>query len=120
MSIFDRLLTHTYVRTPVSETNADAWGINGQTPGNAASAEACFFNPNETMRINEQGSVTIRGPVLLVPANSALSVGDQVSNVSGGGSALETGPLTVDVLDALTLEGAIEIKRARLRRALSR
>ena len=119
-SIFDRLLTHTYVRIPISETNADSWGINGQTPGNAQAAEVCFYNPSETMRINEQGSVTIRGPVLLVPANSALSVGDQVSNVSGGGSALEAGPLTVDVLDALTLSDAVEIKRARLRRALSR
>lgn len=119
MSIFDQLLTHSYVRTPITETNADSWGINGQTPGNAIAAEVCFFNPSETLRINEQGTVTLRGPVLLVPANSGLSVGDQVSNVSTGVSTLEAGPLTVDILDQLTLAAGVEIKRARLRRALS-
>lgn len=119
MSIFDQLLSHTYTRTPVTASTADTWGINAESSGNAVSNQVCFFNPSEALRINEAGQVTIRGPVLLVAANSVLNVGDQVSNVASGGSTLEAGPLTVDVIDALTLTDAVEIKRARLRRALS-
>ena len=115
-SIYDRLLTHTYTRTPVNVGAADQWGINAPSPGNAVTNQVCFYNPTDRPRINETGAVVISGPVLLVAANSVLAVGDQVSNVSGGGSTLEAGPLTVDIIETLTLTLGAEIKRARLRK----
>ncbi len=118
MSIFDALLTHTYTRTPVTEGTADAWGVKDDTPGNATTGVVCFYNPSETLRLNEQGAVTLRGPVLLIGADDPLDVGDRVSAVACGGSTVEAGPLTVDALDALTLSAGVEIKRARLRRAV--
>lgn len=114
---FAALLTHTYTRTPITPGSADQWGINAQTPGNASTAEVCFYNPSERARIGSDGSVDILGPVLLVAANSVLTVGDQVSAIAGGGSTLESGPLTVDSLEELTLRAGILIKRAKLSRA---
>lgn len=120
MSIFDALLTHTYTRTPVTEGSEDSWGVKDDSPGNATTGVVCFYNPSETLRLNEQGSVTLRGPVLLVKSDDPLNVGDRVSTVACGGSTVEAGPLTVDVVDALTLDAGVEIKRARLRRAVPR
>ena len=121
-SIFARLLTHTYTLTPRAQANINAIGDDGvRAPvnGNAVTNTICFFNPSEALRTDEQGRVTIRGPVLLVGADDPIDVGDRVSSVSGGGLTLEAGPLTVDVIDRLTLGGGVEIKRAKLKRALS-
>jgi hypothetical protein len=117
VSIFDQLLTHTYTRTPVNPaTNADAYGVKEATPGNAVSAVACFYNPSESIRLDERGQTIIRTPVLLVKADDPLKVGDRVTDVTGV-STLESGPLTVQKIDPLTLTMGIEIKRAQLLRA---
>lgn len=117
MNVFTQLLTHTYTRTPSVNGSEDQWGIKPSTNGTVVNAAVCFFNPSESIRINEQGGVIIRGPVLLVKSDDPLAVGDHVSIVACGGSTSETGPLTVDAIDQLTLLGGVELKRARLRRA---
>ena len=120
-SIFDQLLTHRYTRTPINSAAADQWGINTTSQGNAVTGGACFFNPNEQLRIGNDGSLTVRGPVLLVKASDGLEVGDQVSAINGAVNvSMEAGPLVVDAIDALTLLAGVEIKRARLRSILPR
>lgn len=121
MSIFDQLLTHTYTRTPITPGTADDWGINASDPGNAISGLACFFNPNEQLRIGNDGQLTVRGPVLIVKAADGLAVNDEVSSINGAvNSTMEAGPLVVDAIDALTLAGGVEVKRAKLRSIISR
>lgn len=116
-SIFDQLLTHTYTRVPVNAaTNADDYGIYDPTPGNSTNGIACFYNPSESIRMDERGQTTVRVPILLVKSDDPLKVGDRVTNVLGV-STLEAGPLTVEKIDPLTLTAGIEIKRAQLLKA---
>lgn len=120
-SLFDALLTHTYTRVPISGGAEDQWGINTVVTGNSVSGLSCFFNPNEDIRIGNDGQLTIRGPVLLVKASDSLEVGDQVTSINGAVNVtMETGPLVVDRVDALTLLAGVEIKRARLRSIVPR
>lgn len=122
MTYWDGLLTQTYTRTPVTvaNTNTDSWGLGDAVLGNAVTNQVCLFNPSETIRVDNEGRVVTSGPFLFVPANSALNVGDRVSSVSGGGSSLDPGPLTVDTIENLTLGAEILVRRAKLRRGVAK
>lgn len=88
-------LTHSCVLTPVTAGAVDEHGDETTTLGTPAMV-ACKYRPNDTVRIDEGGTVLVKRPTLKVAASTTIQTGDQISNVlNSDGAVLAAGPFTV-------------------------
>lgn len=112
LSVF---LTHTYTRTPVSESADDVYGP-GRTEGAAVTGQPCKYRAEDRLRLADGDRVTVSVPTLTVAHDDPLDVGDLVSNVQDStGAVLLVGPLTVETMVASAGLGPTLKKRAVLR-----
>lgn len=112
---FDRLLGHRYTRTPAVVGADDAYGST-TTYGTPVTALPCRYRATDRLRFEQGVMMTVSTPVITVPHDDAIKVGDEVSNIQdSNGVVLAAGPLTVETVEASAGLGPTLQKRAVLR-----
>ena len=116
--VMQQLLTHSYSRTPVTQGSDDAWYDTSDTAGTTVTGLPCVLVWEDRLVVDDNGRRTLRIPVLYLPADDTLAVGDRVSSVTdAGGTVQAAGPLTVQSIDPAMGLGSSAMKIAVLRGA---
>jgi hypothetical protein len=95
----DRILVHTYVRTPMAAGSEDAWGEMDPAPGTPTTGVRCAYGTVQTVARDAGGVTIVNVPALTVSAADPLAIGDRVTNVTDQlGRVLLAGPARVESL----------------------
>lgn len=80
---FNRVLVHTYTRTPSAGGSEDGWGETDPVPGSGTTGVPCLWGVRSLAVRDAGGTTVVSVPTLMVAATDPLKVGDQVSSVLG-------------------------------------
>jgi hypothetical protein len=96
----DRILVHTYTRTPMVPGSDDDWGETDTVPGTPTVAVPCSYTSTYQKAVRDAGGVTVvTVPALTVSITDPLAIGDRVTNVQEQlGRVLLAGPARVESL----------------------
>lgn len=114
-------LVHTYERQAASLSSTDD-GYGGTVgAGDPVTGLPCRYRPTDRLRLSDGERMTVSTPVLTVPHDDPIGVGDLVSNVrDADGVLLLAGPLAVETIEPAAGLGPTLKKRAVLRGGDSR
>jgi hypothetical protein len=105
-----RMLTHTYTRTPFVDGTEDSEGNVPRVPGTAVPSGVCLYSTEERSVRDEGGVAVVSTPTLRILPEDPLVVGDQVSDIRDrAGTVLQDGPLRVERLITDTAQAGTSI-----------
>lgn len=113
--VFDGLLAHSYTLTPVTASADDGYG-GDTTEGAPVTGKTCRYRATDRLRLENGDRITVSTPVLTVPHDDPIKVGDMVSDVKDSdGVLLLAGPIAVETIEASAGLGPTLQRRAILR-----
>lgn len=113
---FESKLVHRYTKVPMADDPEDSMGESVQTPGVDYTHRPCLYRAQDVATFGAVSTIVVSGPVLVLPHDDDLVVGDKVKNVLDDlNQVIMAGPLLVTEINPEAGHGILVLRRAKLK-----